>query len=217
MDAPLIINHIGSRCTVVSQGNNFLFLGRLTDYDPSTRTLAIENLGGDRAIWSDVFPNMAIKLQVKSNAGQNELILMDGIVDQAEKQSITVKVQSVVAKTESRNFFRQNVMRAGVVSAVNGVPTHHRCLILNISATGIAIQSPNPYEIGDQLSMTRQRFRDGGPTHNVTFEVARISPMEKRENLFGCRFIDLPNDEEDNLFRDIFALQAAELHNKRHI
>lgn len=217
MDAPLIINHIGSRCTVVSQGNNFLFLGRLTNYDPSTRTLEIENLGGDRAIWSDVSPNMAIKLQVKSNASKDEIILMEGIVDDSGKHSITVNIKSVVAKTESRNFFRQNVMRQAVVSAVNGVPTNHRCLILNISATGIAIQSPNPYEIGDKLSMKCQRFCDDGPTHDVTFEVARISPIEKQENLFGCRFIDLPNDEEDKLFRDIFALQAAELHTKRHV
>lgn len=217
MEAQLINQHLGARCTVLSQENDFLFLGKLAQYNKANQTLVIENLGGQRALWSDISPNMPVKLQINSRAEKDGLLLFEGIVDNSTQDSIAIRLSLAISKKEGRNFFRQKVMRKGKIRRVNSLPVDHPCVILDISVKGIAIQSDRPYGVGDVLSMEKQAFREDGPLHTLTFQVARTSPFPTGGNLFGCRFIDLFSDDEDALFRDIFALQASDLRFRRSI
>lgn len=217
MEAELINQHLGARCTVLSRENDFLFQGKLAQYDKINQILVIENFGNERALWCEVAPEMPVKLQIKSRADEDGLLLFEGTADHSDRDSISIRLSLAISKKEGRNFFRQKVMRKGKISQVNGVRVNDPCTILDISVTGIAIQSENPYAIGDVLSMENQRLRTNGPLHNFSFKVARTSPASSGGTIFGCQFVHLFIDEEDAIFRDIFALQASDLHMKRNV
>lgn len=215
MDDTLLKSSIGARCTVISRDNRFLFRGIISVYDKETRELELDRIG-DRALWNDLDRGMPVKIQIKPNTGDQQIIVIEGTVKTVLKSMVSVEVSSVLSKRESRDFFRQSVKKYAVIDRVNGEKAGHSCVILDVSATGIAIESESKYEVGDVLFLLQQKFREDGPAHTVSFQVARIA-ARKNESvaLYGCRFVNLPTEEEDKLFSDIFALQAADLSAKR--
>ena len=116
----------------------------------------------------------------------------------------------ILRKEESRHYFRQTVMEPSPVSFVNNKAAGHPCTVVDISGAGIAIQSKSIYEVGDHLWFYNQTFHKGGAVHNVRCQVVRKHKLENHQYFYGCQFVDLKLDEEENLFRDIFALQAAD-------
>lgn len=104
MEAQLINQHLGARCTVLSQQNDFLFLGKLAQYNKTNQTLVIENLGGQRALWSDISPNMPVKLQINSRAEKDGLLLFEGIVDNSTQDSIAIRLSLAISKKGGPEF-----------------------------------------------------------------------------------------------------------------
>ena len=91
-------------------------------------------------------------------------------------------------------------------------------MIADVSATGISIQSGEEYPIGAHLRIQGQRLRQNGPVHTMEFVVVRKSAQNsgKYHNFYGCRFENMPSDEQDRLFQDIFTLQALELRSSKN-
>lgn len=216
MEESILQDSVDMRCTVLSKANTFLVQGIITSFDEKEQHLQIENRSGNRALWSHIAPEMPIKIQIKSTTKKGFLTVIEGIVIQAMRDAILVRPQAILVTEESRNYFRQNVMRSAFITTVNNVSVKHPCVILDISATGIAIQSEQQYKVGDILSVFEQQFRDNGPFYSLSFEVARTSPLERGNTLYGCQFINLFENEENDLCSDIFALQAAELSTNRN-
>lgn len=215
MNDTLLKSCVGKRCTVLSGDNRFLFRGEISVYDKGAQEMELISFG-DRELWQDLAFEMTIKIQLRAEGTDQNIIIIEAKVKTILKSMVLVDVLSVISKKEARNFFRQSVKKTAVIDRVNGEKAGHPCVILDVSATGIAIETEAKYELGDVLFLLQQRFRENGPAHTLNFQVARIA-VRKNESvaLYGCRFVNLPTEEEDKLFSDIFALQAADLSARR--
>ena len=72
------------------------------------------------------------------------------------------------------------------------------------------------FRIGDILELTRQRFRVRGPEHTVKCKVVRMRGLAEGGYFYGCQFVELTQEEENRLYQDMFALQAAEMYKQRN-
>ena len=129
---------------------------------------------------------------------------------------LMIQAVQAVIKEEARDNYRQNIMRPAALSKVNEELREVPCTILNVSATGIALQSPGLFQIGDILELTRQRFRVRGPEHTVKCKVVRMRGLTEGGYFYGCQFVELTQEEENRLYQDMFALQAAEMYKQRN-
>ena len=157
-----------------------------------------------------------VKLFIKLTQNKGELILIEGKVVKSMSLFLMIQAVQAVIKEEARDNYRQNIMRPAALSKVNEEPREAPCTILNVSATGIALQSPGLFQIGDILELTRQRFRVRGPEHTVKCKVVRMRGLAEGGYFYGCQFVELTQEEENRLYQDMFALQAAEMYKQRN-
>lgn len=202
----------GKRCTVFSHHNQFLFLGKLSSHGDHQDHLVLERYDGDE-MEGFLVASTPLKLHVPLN--NDTLGVVEGQVSQWSREFLVLDVFTAVKKNESRAYFRQNVGQAGSVEWVNGEKTGHRCTVVDISATGVAITCRQDYEVGDLLEFSHQRFRPGGPEHQLKCRVARKGPTQEDLRFYGCQWVELSPKAEEKLFQEVFAIQAAELQKKR--
>ena len=145
----------------------------------------------------------------KNSVNDSTLILILSCSNMRNKReviSVSPSAVQAVIKEEARDNYRQNIMRPAALSKVNEEPREVPCTILNVSATGIALQSPGLFQIGDILELTRQRFRVRGPEHTVKCKVVRMRGLAEGGYFYGCQFVELTQEEENRLYQDMFAL-----------
>lgn len=204
-----IINQIMDiRCNVLSENNRFLFFGKIAYYDSINQKLRVEDFYHPN-LRMCFYQDTPIKLHAASRDDPKEFILIEGSISLSMDTYLQITPVRVLKKEESRHYFRQNVMEPSLVSFVNQKAAGHPCTVVNISGSGIAIQSKALYAIGDELWFYNQRFYKRGAVHNVRCQVVRKHTLENGQIFYGCQFVDLSLDEEESLFRDIFALQVA--------
>lgn len=204
------------RCTVLTKDNQFLFVGRITHYDPETDMIRLVDYERRLIPRNSAPEGSVVKLFIKLTQNKGELILIEGKVVKSMSLFLMIQAVQAVIKEEARDNYRQNIMRPAALSKVNEEPREVPCTILNVSATGIALQSPGLFQIGDILELTRQRFRVRGPEHTVKCKVVRMRGLTEGGYFYGCQFVELTQEEENRLYQDMFALQAAEMYKQRN-
>lgn len=204
------------RCTVLTKDNQFLFVGRITHYDPETDMIRLVDYERRLIPRNSAPEGSTVKLFIKLTQNKGELILIEGKVVKSMSLFLMIQAVQAVIKEEARDNYRQNIMRPAALSKVNEEPREAPCTILNVSATGIALQSPGLFQIGDILELTRQRFRVRGPEHTVKCRVVRMRGLTEGGYFYGCQFVELTQEEENRLYQDMFALQAAEMYKQRN-
>lgn len=204
------------RCTVLTKDNQFLFVGRITHYDPETDMIRLVDYERRQIPRNSAPEGSVVKLFIRLTQNKGELILIEGKVVKSMSLFLMIQAVQAVIKEEARDNYRQNIMRPAALSKVNEEPREVPCTILNVSATGIALQSPGLFQIGDILELTRQRFRVRGPEHTVKCKVVRMRGLAEGGYFYGCQFVELTQEEENRLYQDMFALQAAEMYKQRN-
>ena len=204
------------RCTVLTKDNQFLFVGRITHYDPETDMIRLVDYERRQIPRNSAPEGSTVKLFIRLTQNKGELILIEGKVVKSMSLFLMIQAVQAVIKEEARDNYRQNIMRPAALSKVNEEPREVPCTILNVSATGIALQSPGLFQIGDILELTRQRFRVRGPEHTVKCKVVRMRGLTEGGYFYGCQFVELTQEEENRLYQDMFALQAAEMYKQRN-
>ena len=197
-----------NRCNVLSDNNQFLFFGKIAYYDSINQKIRVEDYYHPD-LRMCFYPDTPIKLYTTSKGNNKELFLIEGLISLSMDTYLQISLLRILKKEESRYYFRQNVMEPSLISFVNQKVAENPCMIINISGSGIAIQSKSVYEVGDQLWFYNQRFCKSGAVHNVKCQVVRKRTLENNQYFYGCQFMEMKPIEEEKLFRDIFALQVA--------
>lgn len=215
MQLSLVKNSVGSRCMILSKDNRLLFFGEVAYCDLVNETIRVN--GDSQAARQFVKPLDWVKLNIRQGSQDPHFILVEGEVDQVINQYFVLKPKLVIEKSEEREYFRQPVMRKAEVAAVNGEASGKPCVLVDVSATGMGLQSNEVYEIGDCLRLSGQKLRAGGPTHDLEFVVVRKQDLETGpyRHFYGCKYEHLSTEAQDKLCCDIFALQAAHLRSAR--
>ena len=215
MQLELIKNCVGSRCMILSKDNQLLFFGEVAYCDLVNKTIRVD--GDSQAARQFVRPMDWVKLSIRQGSQDPHFILVEGEVDQVINRYFVLKPKLVIEKSEEREYFRQPVMRKVEITAVNGEEADKPGVIVDVSVTGVGLQSNEVYEIGDCLRLSGQRLREGGPAHDLEFVVVRQQALETGpyRHFYGCKYEHLSTEAQDKLCCDIFALQAVRLRSVR--
>lgn len=215
MRMDLLQDSVGTRCMILSKDNELLFFGEIAYCDVVNKTIRIN--GDSASARQFVKPDDWVKLNLKQGDRNPHFLLVEGEVAQVINNYFVLEVKLIIEKSEEREYFRQSVLVKSVISVVNGKYAGHPCVLVDVSATGIAFQSNETYQIGDRLWIKNQKIRDGGANHNLEFLVVRQQDLKTGpyRHFYGCKFENLSTDAQDRLCCDIFALQAAQLRSAR--
>lgn len=217
MKNDLLKDCVDCRCVILSMKNQILFRGIVSHYDAVNNVIRVD-AKHDCAVRGFVDSGDRIKLQIKERGSDERLALIEGTVEQAMQNFLFLTPQHIEEKSEGRTYFRQNVMLEASVFRVDGEGGEEPCIIVDISATGISIQSDGDYPVGERLCIKNQRLRENGRAHNMQFAVVRKSEQTggRYRNFYGCRFENMPAGEQDRIFQDIFALQTLDLRSSKN-
>ena len=78
--------------------------------------------------------------------------------------------------------------------------------MLNISVGGACIRSENRYHEGDKF-LLKVRLLEDRPESAMFCQVLRVIEKEGQPNEYGCRFLELAEDDQDKILENIFAAQ----------
>lgn len=150
------------------------------------------------------------------NDHEKKAVYMEGgITPGREKHSWKVESLTVGRIGNERAFFRLETDLDAVVTTFGGFSAGEQsCRMLNISVGGACILSEQKYREGDKFLLNVKLLEDR-PVSVMFCEVLRITEREDSKYEYGCRFLELNEEDQDKITQNIFAAQLAERRKKR--
>lgn len=149
------------------------------------------------------------------NDHERKAVYMEGFITPEEKHTWKVEELTVTRIGNDRAFFRLETNLDAVVTTFGGFSAREQdCKMLNISVGGARILSEQLYHEGDKFLLKVQLLEDR-PMSVMFCEVLRIFEREGSKYEYGCRFLELNEEDQDKITQNIFAAQLAERRKKR--
>lgn len=134
-------------------------------------------------------------------------IYMEGFIRPEEGHTWSVEGLTVVRIGNDRAFFRLETDLEAEVTLFGGFSAGEQpCRVLNISVGGACIRSEQSYHKGDKFLLKVQLLEDQ-PMSAMFCEVLRITVKEDSKYEYGCRFLELNEEDQDKITQNIFAAQ----------
>ena len=149
------------------------------------------------------------------NDHERKAVYMEGFITPEEKHTWKVEELTVTRIGNDRAFFRLETNLDVVVTTFGGFSAREQdCKMLNISVGGARILSEQLYHEGDKFLLKVQLLEDR-PMSVMFCEVLRVFEREDSKYEYGCRFLELNEEDQDKITQNIFAAQLAERRKKR--
>ena len=134
-------------------------------------------------------------------------VYMEGSISPRPKHIWQVENLSLARVGNERAFFRLETDLEASVTKFSGRGAGERsCRLLNISVGGARILSEQQYWEGDKLLLTVKLMEDRDPS--VMFcQVLRVINREDGSYEYGCRFLEMNENDQDKITENIFAAQ----------
>lgn len=210
----------GMMVEVLTLDNKLTFVGKAEKFQNGVLTV-VESRGQEVP---PVLYNKEIKLRCFQ--GEKTLVLQGQICGSSKWIWKVDRLESKF-KSEKRAYFRQHV----------NVETRARCTrhsapvpksgakrsgwvegkILDVSAGGLLLNTREPYEKGDRLSIQDVSVVKEEAAFNFNCVVQRAVEDGPGSYLCGCRFEGLTAKEQDRLLRAIFIAQRKEIQHKKEL
>lgn len=204
------------RCTVLTKDNQFLFVGRITHYDPETDMIRLVDYERRQIPRNSAPEGSTVKLFIKLTQNKGELILIEGKVVKSMSLFLMIQAVQAVIKEEARDNYRQNIMRPAALSKVNEEPG--RCLY-HPQCQRHGHRSAEPGTVPDRRHSGADPAAVPGARAGTYCQNARwcgCAAWQRAGYFYGCQFVELTQEEENRLYQDMFALQAAEMYKQRN-
>ena len=138
---------------------------------------------------------------------ENKAVIMECTVRSGPKGVLQAEHLALIKRSNDRAFFRMDTNLTASITAMGrlGVPAED-CRLLNISVGGACIGSGVRHNIGDKF-LLRVRLRPNLEPNLLVCQILRI--IERRYGSFeyGCRFLQLSEQEEERILQIIFDMQ----------
>ena len=149
------------------------------------------------------------------NDHERKAVYMEGFITPEEKHTWKVEELTVTRIGNDRAFFRLETNLDAVVTTFGGFSAREQdCKMLNISVGGARILSEQLSHEGDKFLLKVQLLEDR-PMSVMFCEVLRVFEREDSKYEYGCRFLELNEEDQDKITQNIFAAQLAERRKKR--
>ena len=210
MDLNQLNQYVGSTCTVYTDGGEALFPGLIAQCSGTLRINIVHDADTCCPYWT-LKPASGIYLRLQDSQDSKKFIMIHGMVINAVNDHFFMLPQDIVFKSNEREYFRQPIQIETTVTIHNGQPVQHACILMDISGGGLCLHTSMEYQVGDLIQIPGQQLYPDGPVHNLDCVVVRKIPRSSimQPNIYGCRFHNPDDGEQQRLLSDIFSLQCS--------
>lgn len=209
----------GTLCEVLTADNRLLFVGEIGHYDKAFNELQVNLRRGSSTPQGMIF-HTEVKLSLHPAGMRDQVVLFRGLVSRCSQEFWRVELTDYISSRENRGSFRQNVKTSGVVRRLcaDGNPEgeSYPCILVDVSLTGIGLQCGKLYQPKEKLCLSEITLLKGGTQYTFLCRVVRRENIEKTDQYkYGCGFLEMSGRQEDQLCRDILALQAQSIRERQ--
>lgn len=210
MDLNQLNQYVNSTCTVYTDGGEALFPGLIAQCSGTLRINIVYDADTCCPYWT-LKPASGIYLRLQDSQDSKKFIMIHGMVINAVNDHFFMLPQDIVFKSNEREYFRQPIQIETTVTIHNGQPVQHACILMDISGGGLCLHTCMEYQVGDLIQIPGQQLYPDGPVHNLDCVVVRKIPRSSimQPNIYGCRFHNPDDGEQQRLLSDIFSLQCS--------
>ena len=144
------------------------------------------------------------------NDHNRKAVYMEGVISPMPQNIWKVEELVVRRVGNDRAFFRLDTNLDATATMFSGLSMGERpCKLLNISVGGACITSETPYHEGDKFLLKVKLLADR-PESVIYSEVMRIIHKDKDKVEYGCRFLELTEEDETKIPQNIFTVQRQQ-------
>lgn len=192
----------GMRVEVTSLDGRLLFVAKL---------LGLQGCYGELHQYSETsIPNDAEPFPVKIRGYSDhdrKAVCMEGVIAPAQKNTWLVENLTISRIGNDRAFFRLDTNLDATATMFSGLAMGEKpCRLLNISVGGANISSKFQYHPGDKL-LLKVRLLEDRPVSAIFGQVVRVIERESGKYEYGCQFLELTEEDQEEITQNIFAVQ----------
>ena len=106
-----------------------------------------------------------------------------------------------------RAFFRLGTNLDATAAMFSGLEIGEKpCKLLNISVGGACVSSEYRYHEGDKFLLKVRLLKDR-PESVMFCQVLRVVQRDESKTEYGCRFLELTEEDQEKITQNIFAAQ----------
>lgn len=136
---------------------------------------------------------------------------MEGMITPLPQSKWSVKDLKVCRIGNDRAFFRLETNLDASATMFSGLEMGEKpCKLLNISVGGARITSKSRYHEGDKF-LLKVRLLEDRPESAMFSQVVRVLEQEGGKTEYGCRFLELTEEDQEKITQNIFAAQRQKM------
>ena len=141
------------------------------------------------------------------NDRERKAVCMEGVITSMPQNIWSVTELKVCKIGNDRAFFRLETNLDATATMFSGLELGERpCKLLNISIGGARITSERKYHEGDKFLLKVKLLADR-PESAMFSQVMRVIEKDGENFEYGCRFLEMTDDDQENISQNIFAAQ----------
>lgn len=149
---------------------------------------------------------MPVKIRGYSDH-ERKAVYMEGRISPLPHRVWAVTELRVSRVANDRAFFRLETNRDATVTMFSGLEMGEKpCKLVNISIGGACISSERRYHEGDKF-MLRVKLVEDRPESAMFSQVMRVIEKDGENFEYGCRFLEMTDDDQEKISQNIFAAQ----------
>ena len=138
-------------------------------------------------------------------------VYMEGMITPLPQSKWSVKDLKVCRIGNDRAFFRLETNLDASATMFSGLEMGEKpCKLLNISVGGARITSKSRYHEGDKF-LLKVRLLEDRPESAMYSQVVRVLEQEGGKTEYGCRFLELTEEDQEKITQNIFAAQRQKM------
>lgn len=202
-EAPAEI-YSGLRVEAMTLDGRFLLAGKLMNYR-GTQAELYQYTDTEQPVQSQE----PIRVKIRGyNDRMRKAVCMEGTISPLPKHIWKVEDLTAVAQLgNERAFFRLDVNLEATVTTFGGFGSgEYHCRMLNISVGGACISTDHVHHEGDKL-LLKVKLMEDRDISTIFCQVMRVVDKGSGKYEYGCRFLELTENDEERITQSIFAAQ----------
>lgn len=192
----------GMRVEVTDAGGRLLFVAKLVNLRGDRGEL---NQYSETTLAQDQEP---LQVHIRGYHDQERrAVYMEGVISPMPNRTWKVEELSVTRIANDRAFFRLDTDLPASATTFSGLNAgEHPCRLLNISVGGACVASERIYHRDDKF-LLKVRLLENREPSAIFCQVLRIIEKDDGRRMYGCRFLELNEADQDRITENIFAAQ----------
>lgn len=197
----------GMRVEVTDQSDNMLFVAKLQGLRGDQAEL---HQYSESAIDREEEEPLPVKIR-GYNDHNRKAVYMEGVITPKPQNIWSVAELNVCKVGNDRAFFRLETNLEASATMFTGLEMGEKpCRLLNISVGGARITSERRYHEGDKF-LLKVKLLEDRPESAMYSQVVRVLEREDGKTEYGCRFLELTEEDQERITQNIFAAQRQKM------